>query len=904
MSAWRALLHRIGYLRRQRRFDRQLADEVQFHIETRADELEGKGYARDDARARAVAEFGPRARVMEDSRVAWQFRWLEDVLADLRYALRACRRRPAFALTAIACLALGIGANALIFSLVNATFLRPLPYPNADRIAMVRFTPPAQPDQKLGTNTGGYFFVREHNRVFEKMGVLRITGFSVALGDSADTQRQWLQVGWASPGLTDVFGVQPIIGRWFTPEDTGLNIVISHGLWQRLFGGRADVLGQPMRLDGLRGTVIGVMPAGYQTLTADVDLWVQQPDSDLARAQRSPNRLFTMFGRLRPGVTLEQAQADLRSLEEPLGQEFPMHRGWGLVIDSLRDAYVGYLRQPVLVLQGAVFLLLLIACANVAGLLLAQAVARQKELGVRSALGSSRTRILRQLLAENVLLSCCGGVFGIVLAWVGLRTLVSTGLSAYRDLQNVTLDWTVVGFAIAVSLVTAVVFGILPALQLSRLDVVEVVRDAGRSVTGGPARTRVRNAFVVAQVGLALVLLVGTGLMTRSLLRLNAVDTGIEPAQLVALQIPLPRSTYRNTGGNTAAGGLLVEFDARFSDLTERVRERFAGVPGVESVAATTPPPLGGTPRRVLFRRDSWLAVADERDPWSAEWYPVSPDYFETLRMPVLQGRTFSSRDTLATRPVVVISASLASRYWPNENPVGRLLQTDVVDDPPREIVGVVGDVRQDRYQSAPVPQIYVPRPQLPKRMDMQMALEVLVTTFVVRASGDPLAAVPALRAAMHEIDPTVSVSSTRTVEDYAAAQLQELTQYAAVLGLFGIIAVSLAVIGILGVMAHAVAQRVNEIALRLVLGARPLSVLGLVLRHGVLLIGAGLAVGLVASLMLMPLIRSFLWGVTTTDPVTLAVVVLALGAVALLACYLPARRALKVTPIEALRSE
>ena len=430
------------------------------------------------------------------------------------------------------------------------------------------------------------------------------------------------------------------------------------------------------------------------------------------------------------------------------------------------------------------------------------------------------------------------------------------------------------------------------------------MRDAGRGATAGPTRSRLRSAFVVAQVALALVLLVATGLLTRSLLRLNAVNTGINPERLLALEIPMPRALYRDTGGNTAAGGRLVEFDSRFSDVTERLRERFASVPGVQFVAATTPPPLGGTPRRVLFRKDSWLALADDREPWSAEWYPVSADYFGALQIPVRQGRAFTRQDARSTRPVAIINASMAARYWPNENPIGRLMQTDVLDDPPREIVGVVGDVRQDRYQSAPVPQVYVPRTQLPFRMDMQMSLEVLVTTLVVRAAGDAVPLVPALRAAVRDVDATISVSSARTVEDYAADQLQELSQYAAVLGVFGAISVTLAVIGILGVMAQAVGQRANEIAVRMALGAQSLNVLGLVLRQGLAMIAAGLGVGLVASLMVMPVIRSFLWGVTITDPLTLALVVLALAAVALVACYLPARRALKVAPIAALRGD
>jgi putative ABC transport system permease protein len=696
--------------------------------------------------------------------------------------------------------------------------------------------------------------------------------------------------------------VQPVIGRWFQRDDTQTGVVISHGLWQRLFGGRPDVLGQTLRMDSWRGVVIGVAPAGYQTLTPDVDLWIQQPDEDLARALRSPNRLFNVFGRLKPGVTIEQAQAELRTLESPLGEYLPMNEGWALDIDSLREAYIGYLRQPVLILQGAVFLFLLIACANVAGLLLAQALARQREIGVRAALGSARHRILRQLLTENILLSSAAGAVGLALAWFGLRTLVNTGLSAYRDLHDVTLDWTVVGFAILISGATAIVFGILPALQLSRIDVVTVIRDAGRATTAGPGRSRLRDGFVVIQVALALVLLVGTGLLVQSLLRLNAVHPGINPERLLAVQVPLPRALYANTGGNTPAGGLLVRFDSRFSDLTERMQDRFASVPGVRSVAATTPPPLGGRARRVLFTKVG--SLADDRDPWSSEWYAVTPNFFETVQAPVLQGRAFTRQDAHTSRPVIVINSTLAARYFANENPIGRVVQTDVLDDPPREIIGVVDDVRQDRYQTSLAPQMYVPRAQLPYRMDMQMALEVLVTTLVVRADIDPDALVSPLRDAVREIDPTLSVSSARTVEEYAAGQLLELSQYATVLGIFGALSVTLAVIGILGVMSQAVGHRANEIAIRLALGAQPSNMLGLLLGHGLKMIAAGLVLGLAASLLITPVIRGFLWSVTPTDTVTLTLVVSGLALVALLACYVPARRALNVTPVAALRGE
>jgi putative ABC transport system permease protein len=902
LNTWRAVLNRLRHLVRQERFDRSLNGELQFHIESRIEELEQQGYARTDARARAVQEFGSRARIMEDTRAAWQWRWLLDVKADVAYAMRAFRRRPAFAATATACLALGIGANALIFSLVNTVLLRPLPYPDADRIVMLRFTPPNQPDQKLGTNRGTFRFLREHSQSFEHIGELRAIDYSIAAGSSGDAGREWVLGGWTGPGVTRVMGVEPMLGRWFAATDTDFGVVVSHGVWQRLFGGSPDVLGQTLRLDTIPSRVIGVLPPGYRTLNPDIQVWRLQPDND--GALRSPNRVFNIFARLKPGVTIAQAQAEMNMLAGPLGEYMEMHRGWGIAVDSLRDAYVGHLKRPILVLQGAVLLLLCIACSNVAGLLLAQAVARQKELGLRSALGSTRSRIVRQLLTENVLLSCGAGVLGLALASLGLRALVNTGLSAYRDLQSATLDWTVLGFGIAVSLATALVFGILPALQLSRTDVRDTIRDAGRTIADA-APQGLRGAFVVAQVALAFVLLVGTGLLVRSLVRLNAVDSGLDPKGLVTLQLPFPRSLYgAGTSANTPAGGLLVQFDSRWSDLTERTRERLAAVPGVQSVAATTPAPLGGEARRVLFTKAGGPAGALEREPRSSEWYAVSPDYFETLRVPLVNGRTFTRLDIRASPPVAIVNASMAARYWPGENPIGRLIETDVLDDPPREIVGVVGDVRQDRYQSTPSPQLYVPRSQLPFRMDMTMSLELLVTTFVVRAEGNPIALVPVLRAAITEVNPSLPVSSVRTVEEYAAAQLQELRQYAAVLGLFGALSVTLAVVGLVGVMAQTVGYRAHEIAIRLALGAQTRSVLHLLLAQGLRLIGAGLAAGLIISVLATPAIRSFLWGVTPVDPVTFALAVAGVAVLGAAACYVPVRKALDVSPIAALRNE
>ncbi len=901
------IFRRIRYLGRRSKFEQEWGDEVRFHLEARIEELQHDGLTYEEARAQAAREFGPRARSNEDSRAAWQFRWMEELGADFRYAVRSFSSRPAFALTAIGCLAIGIGANTLIFSLVNTVLLRSMPYPNADRMVMVRFSPPNQPEQKLGNNSGIYFFVRDHSRAFEKIGVIRVTGVRLT-PDASDTQATWAQEGMTSPGLTDVFGIQPMIGRWFVFEDTGMyvQVVISHKLWQTMYAGASDVIGKEIYLDGGPATIVGVMPPGYQTLNPDVDLWRFQSDENLANALRSPNRLFNIFGRLKPGVTIEQAQAELNPIAEPLGQEFEMNRGWSIRVDSLRDAYVGYLRQPLLILQGAVFLVLLIACANVAGLLLAQGAARQKELAVRATLGSSRGRIIRQLLAENLLLSLTGGMIGSALAWAGLRALVNTAFASNPDLHGATLDWTVVAFALAVSGCTGVVFGVLPAIQIARPDLMQVMRESGRSLSAGSARSRLRSAFVVSQVALALVLLAGSGLLIRSLIRLNATDPGLDPRKLVAIQIPFSRTFYHGVPGvrNTAAGGFLVEFDSRFSQLSERVRDRLAQVPGVESATAAVTPPLGAAPRRLGFTRDGRSVSESEQGAWNGEWYPVSASYFDVLRIPIHRGRAIRIEDTETSAPVVVVNETLARRFFPGEDPIGRRLQLDLLNDSPREIVGVVGDVRQDRFQSAPQPQFYVPRTQLPHRMDMAVSLEILVVTYVVRTAGDPASVVPALRAAIPDVDRSLAVSSVRTVEEYAAGQLQELSQYASLLSLFGGISVTLAIIGIFGVMAHTVNQRTHEMGIRLALGARAGSVLRLVLQQGLVLISTGLLLGLIVALLLTPVIRSFLWGVTATDPVTFFMAIAALMFLALLACYLPARRASKVDPVIALRNE
>jgi putative ABC transport system permease protein len=908
MGLWKEVFRRIAYLGRRGKFDRELDAEIRFHVSSRITELLDSGLSHADAVMQARREFGSSARTREDTRSAWQFRWLEDLLTDLRHALRAFLRNRAFTLTALVCLALGIGANTLIFSLVNAILLRPLPYPQADRVVIVRFTPPDHADQRLGSNPGSYFFIREHNRSFEKMGAIRIVGTSAASGDGDSSNREWVQEGWISPGLQDVLSVQPMLGRWFAQDPAGYGqVVISYGLWQRLYGGAPDAIGKRLRFDQAGSSLItGVMPKGFQTLNPDIQFWRLQGDDDLARARRSPNRVFFTFARLKPGVTVQQAQADVNALASPLGHEYEMNRGWGIKIDTLREAYFGHLRQPLLILQGAVLFLLLIACANVAGLLLTQASIRQKELAVRAALGSSRSRVIRQLLAESAALGILGGLAGFGLAFIGLKAVSGVAATFFPPADALVMDGRVLAFTLLLSLTTGLIFGAIPAFQISRPDLIEMLRESSRGSTTNATRQRLRGAFVVVQVALALVLLAGAGLLTRSLSQLNLVRPGFDTANLTTFQVHFPYSLERQVPNapNTPSGGLLVELNSRYNQLAGQIREQIASLPGIESASTAMTPPLGGNPRTFNFTRAGVPVSDSEQEAWTAEWYPISAGYLRTLKLPLISGREFGAEDTATSRPVVIVNRALAERFFPHENPVGQLIQTSMLNDPVREIVGVAGDVRQNRYEYDLRPQIYVPREQVPARMDMTLSFEVLNATFIVRSAANPAPMVSALRKAVASVDPSLAVTNVMTVEQYAAGQLQDLRNYAVLLGIFAGISVLLSVAGLFGALAHLISQRTNEIGIRRALGAPNAAVLMDVLTRGVVLIGIGLALGLFVSLALTRVIQSFLWGVTATDPLTFAAVVLLMAVIGLLACYVPARRALKVDPVIALRAD
>lgn len=821
---------------------------------------------------------------------------------DAAKSFRDLGRRPGFALVAVASLALGIGANTLVFSVVNGVLLEPLALPDADRLVAVWLTPPNEPDQRFGTNTGVFFTIRDNNTSFESFGAGRLNeAFTVTLND--DPRALWLPAQFFSADMTRTLGVQPLLGDW-PPEDPN-GVAISYGLWQRTFAGAPNVLGTALNLGRVTAPIAAVMPEGFHLMNPDTDVWLFQADDDLARAERSPNRLFSLVGRLKEGVTIEQAQAELNGLARVISEKYPeTHLGWGLEVESLRDAYVGGWRELLWIFQGAVFFVLLIACSNVGALVLSRASERQKELAIRSALGSGRWRLVRQLLTDNLVLSVLGAACGIVLAWGGTRILVASGIEGLPRLDEVSMDWRVLAFAGLTALGTGIAFGVLPGLHASRPNLMHVLREDSRGSSGGLGQQRFRAAFVVGQVSLALMVLVASGVMLRSFAAINSAGVGFNPADLTVLQLPFPRAYVRNTGQNTPAGGLLVEIDSQFVNDSEAVLERLSSLPGARAVAATATPPLGGSPPRVGFSLEGETLLPSEQTARSAEWYPVSQGYFATLEIPLVRGRAFDSGDRSDSRPVAIINQAMAARFWPGQDPIGQRLQTNAVDEPVREVVGIVGNVRQDRYQRDPQPQIYVPRLQMPLRMDNAAALQVLMGSVVVKTVDGAGGSDAALRRAVQEVVPGVPVSRVRTVEEYASGQVRDLRRASVLLSTFAVIAAALALIGIFGVVTHLVRQRSIELGIRMALGAAHRDVVSLVLRQGFTVIVIGIVLGTAGAFALLRVAQGLVYGVTTTDPLSYVGALAVLTVVGLLGCYLPARRASRIEPVVALRRD
>lgn len=879
--------------------------EMKAHLLLLEDDFERRGYPPEEAHLAALRAYGNVTRAREMHREARSFLWVEQVRKDILYGLRMLFHNPGFTAVAVLSLAIGIGANTIIFSLLNTTLLRPLDYKDPGRLVAIWTVPKGRPNQLRSVNVSSYLAWKERAKSFESMGFF--FGFESSLGreeNGAPAERIGGQ--FISSSLFATLGVAPALGRTFTEEECkpvtySPVALISDRLWESRYGRDPQIAGKTMELDGVKTTILGVMPAGFNLFQDDADYWAA---SGITRQRlESGGSLMVVVGRLKPGVSIQQAQSEMDEIAAQLSKDDPSRNGGnGAKVQSLQEAFLGSFRDPLLLLQGAVAFVLLIGCANVAGLLVARGAARRTEVAVRSAMGAGRWRIVRQLLTESVVLAIAGGFLGIALAWGGLRLFIASAPAGFPRLHELTLDMHVLIFTALIALTAGMLFGLAPAMQISRPDLIDALKAAVRGSGADLARQRFRTALVTLQIALALMLLIGAGLMINSFLRIQGNNLGMDPHGLLAfqfrypaLEVMKPVGQYRNNG--------LYEVNPNVVLTVERMVERLRHVPRVLSVAAASGPPTGGAVG-MNFRIEGRAQDAAAALP-SALYLAVTPNYFSTLKTPILRGRDFTDRDTESSSRVAIVNESLAALYWPGQNPLGQSIAIDYLpNDPPRQIVAVVGDVRLSRTQQDARPMMYVPLAQQgPQWIGPQLGARA-GAYFVMRAPSNPMGLTPAARKAVAEIDPTQPIANIQTVEETLSDQVQYTRLYVLLLVVFGGSAALLAAVGIYGVMSFSIAQRRREIGIRMALGASQHAVLRLVARQALTMIGLGLLLGLAGSLGLTRLLKSALWNVEPTDPFTFAAVSLFLALIALIACIVPTRQATRVDPAVAVRTE
>ena len=801
------------------------------------------------------------------------------LLQDVRFGLRVLRKRPGFTAVALAVLALGVGANTAIFSVVNAVLLRPLPYPGAERVIAFSGVNPQKGITDSNLSAPDFAEWKAQGRAFEALALYAAGSANMTGGDEPER----VAVAYVGPDFFRVLGVSAARGRALLAEDDEEGrepvAVISHGLWVRRFGADPAAVGRQLELGGRRLEVVGVMPAGLD-FPQRAEVW-SPLQLDVPKQPRD-NRAFSVVGRLREGVPLEAAQAELDAVASRLAQEYPpTNAGWGVRLYTLKERLVGRLKTTLFILLAGVGLLLLIACANVANLLLARAAGRRREVALRLALGAGRLRIARQMLTESVLLGLAGGALGAALSVWLTDLLVALAPADTPRLAEAAPDWRVLLFAAGASVLTGVLFGVAPAVQAARYDLHESLKEGGRGIAG--SRSRLRSSLVVAEVALSLLLLAGAGLLVKSFTRLQAVDPGFDPAGAVTMRISLPGARYKEP--------------ARKAEFYAALMERVESLPGVESAGATVSLPLGGSNYSVGrgFIRDGRPATPEEAA--NAAYAVVTPGYFRAMRIPLRAGRAFDERDGADSAKVVVVNESFARKAFAGEDPLGKRIHIWRDEKFTREIVGVVGDTRPQSLDAGEAPQMYVPHKQ-------DASWGGLSVVARARGGADPESLVPALREEVRALDRELPAYDVKTLGRVVAdsTAYRRLTMF--LMAGFAAAALLLAGVGLYGVISYSVAQRTHEIGVRLALGAQRGDVLRLVVRQGMLLTLAGLAAGVACAFALTRLMSGLLYEVSATDPAVYALVSLLLAAVAFLASYVPARRATRVDPMEALRYE
>jgi len=809
---------------------------------------------------------------------------MKTLIKDIRYGVRVLLKHPGFTTAAVLTLALGIGANTAIFSVVHAVVLRPLPYPDADRLVMVWETDRSGAQSNMGYPTFNDW--RTQNRSFEAMA---------AFADWAPTlsgagEPQVLIGSRVTSDFFRVLGTKPMLGRDFTEEDDRPNAarvaIISYDLWQRSFNRDSSLIGKTILVTGTERTVIGIMPADFQPLlnpnNKRVDIWRPLGYAGEAPPACRTCRHLRTIARLRAGVTPTQGQAELANIQQRISTDHPTdYSAGGIALVSLKKEFSGTAGPILFVLLGAVGFVMLIACANVANLMLARTASRRKEFALRRALGARRGHILAQVLTESMLLALAGGALGVLVAMFSTSWLVSLAPADIPRIEQVEMSPIVLGFALGLSFLTSIIFGLLPALTAGNKQT--DLKQGNRASTGVTNRW-LRNALVVADVALAMILLAGAGLMIKSMAHLLEVPSGMSPDNVLTMKLSLFGPEFGANDGN-----------ARIISTFNQTFDRVSALPGVTSAGAVSQLPLGGDfDMYGLHVKDKPLA--NPEDAPGAFRYGVSPGYIEALGIPLQRGRTITRQDDEKSQPVVLINELLAARIWPGEDPLGKLVRVGGPERPWRTVVGVVGNVRHEGLDQPQKLQLYIPESQW-ANPDSDMVL-------AIRTNGDPTAIAGSAREAIRSINPNIRISEVAPMNKVIGTSLAQRRFPMMMLGLFAVAAILLAALGLYGVMAYAVTQRTPEIGVRMALGARPHQVLGLVLRQGLYLIGIGLAAGLAGALALRTLITGFLFEVKATDPATLISVALVLTGVALIACYIPARRATKVDPLVALRYE
>ncbi|HKR14090.1 MAG TPA: ABC transporter permease [Pyrinomonadaceae bacterium] len=888
MKVFNVLRDRLRALRHRDTVIDDIDREMRLHLELQVEANIRAGMSPDEARQKANKSFGNVNRAVDAAYDVKGGGVFETLAQDIRYGLRVLLKHKAFTSIAVITLALGIGANTAIFSVVNELLLRPLPYRDADRIVMLWEVTPEGRHQNT-TSRANFRAWREQSTSYQY-----IAAFSdqrLTLTDNGEPEEVSGQ--FAVPDIFKVLGVDPLLGRTLLPEDgdprSPLVAVLSYGLWQRRFGGQSSAVGQPITLNGIKFTIVGVMPPNFQFHIKQrsgtgrpAEVWVSLPmPTDGTGNQRG--RYLSTVARLKDGVTPVQAATELRTIAARLSDEAPeFNKNYTAEVLPLREQFFGNVRRPLWLMLGAVGFVLLIACANVANLLLSLASSREKEIALRSALGARRSRIVRQLLTESLLLALLGSVLGLGFAWLGIKALLAISPRDLVNLQGVGLNFSVLMWTLGVSILTGIIFGLAPALHISRLNLNDSLKEGGKADSGqATGSKRIRSVLVVSEIALAVVLLASAGLLIRSFIRLQQVDRGFKTDNVLTMVVRLPIARYPE--------------DQQLVIFFNQTMERMRNMPGVQSAGMVNFLPLyGGLGSSTGFKIMGRPEPPPGQGP-STDVRVVDAGYFQTMGIPLLRGRNFSDLEQKEAKRVILINEALARKHFPNEDPIGQRLDVAMFENPVvTEIVGVVGNVRYDSLIDEAPPAVYFPHPELPYPF----------MTLALRTDGDPTLLAPAVQREIRGLDPNQPVGDVRTMNQVMSEAVSRSRFNTLLLGLFAGLATLLSAVGIFGVMNYSVSLRTREIGLRLAIGAQPRQVLLLILKQGLMLTLAGVVLGLIAAFALTRLLSGLLFGVEAVDTTTFATISFLLLAISLLACYLPARRAMRIDPMMALRYE